>query len=193
METTNPRFEFRAFARDFGETGHLFRQLGGDPFVRESDEIYIISENTNINNTKIRNDLLDIKTLIRIEKELEQWTPVIKAGFPIERDTIINDLFTAFCVDPPELSRTEYSLIEFIGEVIKPKPELTAVKVKKKRYGYIINKCICELAEVYINDEFIITAAVESTVVEDISKTREMLQLNNFKNTNYLVAIKNSI
>jgi hypothetical protein len=193
MELTIPRFEFRAFAPDFGESEQLIFQLGGDPYIRESSEIYIISGNTNINNTKIRNDLLDIKALIRIEQGLEQWTPVLKAEFPISRDKIINELLPAFCVDLPELSKETYSITEFIDEIVIPHHELWAVDVKKKRFGYIINSCMCEIAEVYIQEQFVKTVAVESALLEDIIKTKEMLKLDAYKNTNYLVAIKNRI
>lgn len=52
---------------------------------RSSDEIYIISRKNDINNTKIRNGKMDIKTFVQSKDGLEQWNPLMKGEFPISR------------------------------------------------------------------------------------------------------------
>ena len=50
--------------------------------VQESDEVYLLSGAGG--NVKIRAALMDIKVLREVNADgLEQWTPVMKAGFPI--------------------------------------------------------------------------------------------------------------
>ena len=189
METTNPRFEFRIFADELSFTEQLFQQHASEPVIRESSEIYIISSKTRTYNTKIRYDLLDIKRLLKTEKGLEQWSPVLKVSFPLSKK-IINELFFVFNTRSPQILKSEYSLPEFIEDIIQPHPDLCSVNVKKKRWGYMINNCISELAEVHIDNKYIKTAAIESTKISDILETIKMLQMDQYKNTNYLVAIK---
>jgi len=43
---------------------------------------YLISAATDRCNAKIRNALMDIKIMIGTHRGLEQWKPVLKAGFP---------------------------------------------------------------------------------------------------------------
>lgn len=48
--------------------------------VRESDEIHLLSGAGE--NVKVRDALMDIKVLREVDADgLEQWTPVMKAGF----------------------------------------------------------------------------------------------------------------
>jgi len=190
METTDPRFEFRAFDDDFGLSEQLLQKHASEPVIRESSEIYIISSKTNTHNTKIRYRLLDIKRLLKTEKGLEQWSPVLKASFSLSKEIITEEIFKAFNTNPLNVNKAEYSLPEFITEIIQPHPDLTLVQVKKKRWGYIINNCLCELAEVYIDKSFLKTVAIESTEIAAILETKRMLQMDRYENLNYLAAIK---
>jgi hypothetical protein len=130
---------------------------------------------------------------LKVEQDLEQWDATLKAGFPLGKRLILNNLFNAFNVTPPVILRYNYNYDEFLDEIIRPHKELNVVNVRKKRFGFIINRCMCEIAEVYIDEHFIKTAAIESTVVPDILKTRSMLKLDSYMNINYLKAIKTSI
>jgi ribosomal protein L30/L7E len=99
------------------------------------------------------------------------------------------EVFSAFQVEMPALDKDEYSLEEFLA-IIKIHPELLAVTVEKERYGYMVNDTICEYAMVWINGALVETINSESTEVEDIKKTIEMLGLHGIENINYLQAIK---
>lgn len=65
-DISKPRFEFRTFGQDFSESSKLMTDLSisvpEKVRHRQSDEIYIVSCNDNINNTKIRNEMMDVKT-----------------------------------------------------------------------------------------------------------------------------------
>ncbi len=193
---SKPRFEFRTFGQDFEEEHYLLSRLSmpvpEKVWERTSEEIYILSKTNNINNTKIRNGKMDIKTFVTEKEGLEQWNPLMKGEFPISKKVLTEDVFPAFKVEMPELSKEEYSLDEFI-DMIKAHNELAAVRVKKLRYGYMVNDTICEFAEVLINGAKVYSINSESTEIADILKTMEQTGMNKYENINYLQAIKRVI
>jgi hypothetical protein len=195
-EISKPRFEFRTFGQDFSESSKLMADLSipvpEKVQYRTSEEIYIVSRTNNINNTKIRNGKMDIKTYVQTFKGLEQWNPLMKAEFPISSTILQNDVFSAFQVETPKLTKDEYSMSEFL-EIVGKNPDLQAVNVHKERFGYMVNDTICEVANVLINGAKVITINSESTNIEDILKTLNDVKLNNIENINYLQAIKRVI
>lgn len=193
MPEIKPRFEFRAFAQNFGIVEEKMRALSPVDQIRESLEIYIMSAGNSENNTKIRNDLMDIKVLVQVQKGLEQWNPRMKGQFPMAVEVIRDEVFPAFGVPMPEFKRESYTLVQYIEEIIKPHPQLAAVNVFKRRMGFTINGCIAELAEVYVNGARLMTANLESTDVEAILAARKMIALEEYENVNYLLAIKRVI
>lgn len=193
MNEIKPRFEFRTFAQNFGMVETKMRKLSALDKIRESSEIYIMSAGNSENNTKIRDDLMDIKVFVKSEKGLEQWNPRMKGSFPMKASEIAEKVFPAFGVETPEFKREEYNLTQFINEVIRPHKDLVPVRVVKRRFGFMVNECITEYAELLINGAAIQTVAVESTDVEAILKAKEMLGLNDYENVNYLRAIKRII
>jgi len=159
---------------------------------RTSEKVYILSKTNDVNNTKIRNGKMDIKTFVQTKEGLEQWNPLMKGEFPISKETLENEVFPAFKVDMPELTKETYALEEFL-EMVKNHKDLAAVRVKKLRFGYMVNDTICEFAEVLINGAKVYSINSESTEIEDILKTMEQTGMNQYENINYLQAIKRVI
>jgi len=189
MSKIIPRWEWRTFGDNLSK-GEEEIKKSGTPRNRESSEIYILSAKSN-ENTKIRDELMDIKSPIRINEEtgLEQWTVLAKSAFPIH----INDLvlvYKAFGLQLPYLSKDEYSYKEYIEELIKKNPDLKMVNVKKVRHGYLIDDAIVEIAEVKFDDFETKTIAVEHTDPELVLKTVKKLGLTEFENINYIKAMK---
>jgi hypothetical protein len=195
-EISKPRFEFRTFGQDFGEAAHLMARLSvpvpRKVWERTSDEIYIMSRTNDVNNTKLRDGKMDIKTFVTEKEGLEQWNPLMKAEFPIPSATLKDDVFAAFQVTPPALEQETYTVDEFLA-MIDAHDDLQAVKVHKHRFGYMVNDTICEMAEVLINGARVVTVNSESTELDDIKKTIEDLGLEGVENINYLQAIKRVI
>ena len=195
-EVSKPRFEFRTFGQDFEEEAYLMSRLSmpvpEKVWERESDEIYILSKTNDINNTKIRDGKMDIKTYVQTVDGLEQWNPLMKGEFPIAKEVLENDVFPAFQVDMPKLDKATYTYEEFMG-MINENPNLQAVKVHKHRFGYMVNDTICEYGEVIINGAKVVTINSESTEIEDIKKTMEQTGLKGLENINYLQVIKRII
>lgn len=193
---SKPRFEFRSFGQNF-DLAHFRMSRLSVPvpekvWERHSDEIYIISRTNDINNTKIRDGKMDIKTLVQTYQGLEQWNPLMKGEFPMKAEIIRNEIFPAFQVPLPQLGKDEYSFEEFM-QLIYAHPDLAAVRVHKQRFGYMVNDTICEYAVVLINGARVVTVSSESTEVDDILKTISDLKLDGVENINYLQAIKRVI
>jgi hypothetical protein len=193
MTEIKPRFEFRAFAQNFGMVIEKMRKLSPCEQIRESSEIYIMSAGNNENNTKIRDNKMDIKVFVTEKDGLQQWNPRMKGEFPMKAEKIRDDLFPAFGVSLPDFARDEYTLVQYLDEIIKPHPELSAVKVFKRRFAFTVNNTIVESAELLINNAAIQSVAVESTEIQDILKAKSMMGLNEYENVNYLLAIKRII
>ena len=196
-EISKPRFEYRSFGRCFCEQAKRMARLSvpvpEKVWERRSNEIYIVSRTNDVNNTKIRDGKMDIKTFVQKVDGLEQWNPLMKGEFPIAASVLKNEVFPAFKVEGmPELAKETYTLEEFLG-MIEAHPDLQAVKVEKVRYGYMVNDTICETGEVYINGAMVKTINSESTEIEDIKKTIKDCGLEGMENINYLQAIKRVI
>ncbi len=190
MSETSARYEFRAFAHDFGLVEEAIRRDGGEARYRESLEVYILSAADDEHNTKIRGGLMDIKVLVNRDRGLEQWSPRLKEELPLTRQVILDEVFPAFGAELPELKREAYSFQQFLDDIIHPHRDLAAVSLFKQRFGFDIDGCIVELANLYINGASMRTVCLESTDAELVLRTRTRMHLDGYENVNYLLAIK---
>jgi hypothetical protein len=191
MQEIIPRWEWRTFTNDLGKAEENIRKFP-EGKARESSEVYILSE-VSMDNTKVRDNLMDIKTLQQVnEDRLELWLPIMKGTFPLPV-TEIEKVFKCFRVSLPKFSRQEYTFEQYLDEVIKPSKLLKAVNVMKKRTGFTINNCIVEIAEVKVEEKWIKTAAVEMEDPALVIKTVRELGLDAFPNINYLRGLKNLV
>ncbi len=195
-EISKPRFEFRTFGQDFEDAAFLMARLSvpvpEKVWERESAEIYIVSRANDVNNMKIRDGKMDIKTFVTEVDGLEQWNPLMKGEFPIATKVLMDDVFPAFQVEATDFEQDTYTLEEFL-DLVRAHPELQAVKVHKQRFGFMVNDTICEVANVLINGAQVVSINSESTEIEDIKKTMEDVGLVGVENINYLQAIKRVI
>jgi exopolyphosphatase/guanosine-5'-triphosphate,3'-diphosphate pyrophosphatase len=182
MAEITPRWEWRSFGQHFGEAEGRLAQLapGG---VQESDEIYLLSPSHG--NVKIRDALMDIKVLREVNADgLEQWIPVMKAGFPLPAAEAAKVL-DALQLPVPTPLRTNYTLDEFIGQFAAPGGAIRVVKVHKRRTRYTVGGCSAELSEVVANGKPTRTIAVESTDAEGVIRAVRELGLGGYTNTSY--------
>ena len=159
MTQITPRWEWRSFGRRFGQAEQ--RLAGLTPSgVQESDELYLLSGAGG--NVKIRDALMDIKVLREVNADgLEQWTPVMKAGFPLPAAEAAKVL-EALGLPLPTPARASYALDELIAQFAAPGGTVRAVKVHKRRKRYSVGGCMAELSEVEANGKPTRTLAVES-------------------------------
>ncbi len=182
MAEITPRWEWRSFGQRFGEAEGRLAQL--DPNgVQESDEIYLLSGAGD--NVKVRDALMDIKVLREVNADgLEQWTPVMKAGFPLpaaEAEKVLE----ALGLPIPTPLRASYTLDEFSEDFARPGGAIRMVKVHKRRTRYTVGGCTAELSEVVANGKPTCTIAVESTDAEGVIRAVRELGLGGYTNTSY--------
>ncbi|MGI6573496.1 MAG: hypothetical protein ACOX19_08855 [Fermentimonas sp.] len=194
---SRPRFEYRSFGCCFRDAAERMARLSApvpeSMWERRGSEIYIVSRTNNVNNIKIRDGKIDIKTYVQTVDGLEQWNPLMKGEFPMAASMLSEEVFPAFMVgNLPKLPQERYTLEEFL-EMVEEHPDLQAVVVEKVRYGYMVNDTICETGEVYINGAMVKTINSESTEVQDVLKTIREVGLEGVENINYLQAIKRVI
>ncbi len=190
MQNNRPRYEFRAFAQNFGLIEERLRRFSRLDNFRESSELYIISAGNRKNNVKIRYDTLEIKVLLKEEKGLQQWKPITRLQSPLKMRVIRDEVFPHLGAPIPEFERSEYTLEQYLEEIVRPHPQLFLASVFKRRFGYIINGCVSEIAELLINGAAIKTVSVESVNTDKLLKAKEILGLRGYENVNYLLAIK---
>jgi hypothetical protein len=195
-EISKPRFEFRSFGQDFDAAHFRMARLSvpvpEKVWERQSDEVYIMSRTNDLNNTKFRDGKMDIKTYVQTVDGLEQWNPLTKAECPMSAEFLRTEVFPAFQVEAPGLAEPEYDYDAFMA-LVRAHPELQAVRVRKQRFGYMVNDTICEYGIVHINGARLATVNSESTEIADITRTVSDLRLEGVENINYLQAIKRVI
>jgi exopolyphosphatase/guanosine-5'-triphosphate,3'-diphosphate pyrophosphatase len=177
-----PRWEWRWFGHRFGPAeARLAAMTPGA--VQESSETYLLSGTGD--NVKVRDALMDIKVLREVDPQgLEQWTPVMKAGFPLPAAEVTR-VFQALRLDPPPLHRASYTLEQFIDELAVPSGRIRAVSVQKRRTRYKVNGCMAELSEVVADGKRTRTIAVESENAAAVMAAVRGLGLGGYVNTSY--------
>lgn len=187
-----PRWEWRTFGKEFGvgEERIKAHELGT---FKKSSEKYILSRNSN-ENCKIRDDLMDIKSLRQVnEDKLEQWYPTMKQSFPMNKE-VIEDLFkNYFKVEVPVFERDEYTYDQYLEELVGKNPDLVIVNVYKERYIYTIEGTTVEIAETTFNGVANRTICVEHIDPALVMKVVRDLGVEGYPNINYLKAMKMAV
>jgi len=193
---SKPRFEFRSFGQNFDTIHHRMARFSvpvpEKVWERRSDEIYIVSRTNDVNNTKIRDGKMDIKTLVQTVDGLEQWAPLMKGEFPLPAGVLRDEVYPAFRVTVPDLPGADCDYASFLAG-IRAHRDLAAVRVHKQRFGYMVHNTICEYAVVLINGARVVTVATESTDIADLQRTIADTGMAGLENINYLQAVKRVI
>ncbi len=116
---------------------------------------------------------------------LEQWTPVMKAGFPLPAAEAAKVL-DALGLPLPTALRASYTLEEFLAQFAAPGSAVRAVAVHKRRTRYTVGGCMAELSEVVANGKPTCTIAVESEDAAAVIQAVRELGLGGYANTSYL-------
>jgi len=182
MPTIIPRWEWRAFGLRFGAADAQFAALTPTG-VQESDELYLLSGAGD--NVKVRADLMDIKVLVEVNPDgLEQWRPVMKAGFPLAAADVAK-VFEALRLDTPALVRDAYTLDAFVAELAEPSGAMRAVNVHKRRVRYVVGGCTAEVSDVVADGRPTRTIAIESEDAAAVIAAVRSVGLGGFVNMSY--------
>ena len=187
-----PRWEWRTFGKEFGVGEERIKKYEQVLF-KKSSEKYILSRKSN-ENCKIRDDLMDIKSLRQVnEDKLEQWYPTMKLSFPLKKEDIANLFKNFFKVDVPKFERDEYTYDQYLDEVVGKSPDLEIVNVYKERSIYNIKDTTVEIAETTFNGKPNRTICVEHIDPKLVMEVVRELGVEKYPNINYLKAMKEAV
>ncbi|MGE3489028.1 MAG: hypothetical protein AB7N29_03395 [Vicinamibacterales bacterium] len=186
MNVVEPRWEWRTFGDRFTDVEALV--AASAPTLRVSHETYIVCNGSDVN-TKIRDGQVDVKVLLRVERGLELWSPVLKVPFPIGAG-VIRRLFAECGLLSPALARDQYTQVEFLSEVIALTPPCHIIDVEKQRRGAALFGCTVEAAMLRAGDRRIATVAVEATNPNHVLDAVRALALTDHENVSYVKALK---
>ncbi len=186
-----PCFEFRIFGNHLEKYEKLIDGISKKEMTRQMESVYLLSPWKRKNNVKIRQGVMDIKVQEQEYKGLEQWSPFLVGEFPLKADVIRTTVFPALGVESPVFERAEYSLKQFINEIVCVDPDLAVAYVWKTRHAYTVAGCITEIAEIRVNGTYVKTICVESDDPEKVSEAKKLLEIDkNEENVNYPLALK---
>lgn len=175
-----PRWEWRVFGTEHQAAEDGLAALS--PWAREeSDEVYVLSA---ANSTvKIRHGQMDVKLLREVDGDgLQRWEPVMKQGFPLERDDVAAVL-DALGVDAASWDAVSGS--QFLAQLIESSDAVRVVNVHKARVRYRLGGCLAEIAGVLAEGRSTRTIAVESEDPAAVVGVRRELGLEGHPNTSY--------
>jgi exopolyphosphatase / guanosine-5'-triphosphate,3'-diphosphate pyrophosphatase len=188
MSEIKPRYEFRVWSETLAPIREKLNRLA-EPREMVSEETYLISAITDRCNAKIRAGLMDIKVLVDEDRGLEQWNPVLKAGFPLLSSAITTQVFPSLQIPVQVLAKAAYTLDEFLDDVMRAEPAISIVDVSKTRYQFGIGACAAEYAQTSLAGVPRDTAAVESVDPGAVLQLVRELGLRG-ANTSYIREIK---
>ncbi|MBN1425580.1 hypothetical protein JXA88_13580 [Candidatus Fermentibacteria bacterium] len=182
-----PRWEWRSFGSDFGGAEARIAAAEQTRAV-DSEEFYILSKRSGVN-VKIRAGVLNVKVLLQTNEEgLEQWTPALKALFPLDAEALAEAL--RLLRVPPTQPLTGPFSLEGLLELVRPEGDLLAVHVTKQRACHSVNGCKAEIADLTVDGAPIRTVAVEHENPRLVGLTVHMLGLEGRENVNYIRGLK---
>jgi exopolyphosphatase/guanosine-5'-triphosphate,3'-diphosphate pyrophosphatase len=182
MAEIQARWEWRSFGRHFGEADARLAKLAPSG-VQESEEIYLLSGADD--NVKVRDALIDIKVLREVDADgLEQWTPVMKAPFPLTAADAAK-VFESLRRPTPSTLGADVTLDAFLAHVAAPGSPVRVVRVHKRRTRYTIGGCMAERSDVVADGKATRTIAVESGDAAAVLRAVGELGLGGYTNTSY--------
>ncbi len=191
---SDDRYEYRAFAKNFGLVEDRLRGRAQPVRIQESNDTYLVPFSASAHSPKIRGQKLDVKTLLTVKTSLEQWTPSFKTDLPIKDQSLAERAFDLLGAPYPGLDSAdalvdmnETQLVESVG---RRAPELGVALVFKRRQLFTVGHCSAELVELSVNGAWLMSVCVESVVPEAVHSLCNDLGLNQYPNHSYLSMLR---
>ncbi len=190
MENIVPRWEWRSFGQEFGVAETRFAALAAEK-VQNSEEIYLVAAGSS--NVKIRDELLDIKLLERVDANgLEQWRPALKAPFPLSPSAVAS-VRSALGLPEGAARSGGLSFEQLLEEIAPPGGPVRIVHVTKTRTRYHVQGCVSELTDVIANGRKVRTVAIEDADPNKVIAAVAAMALDRYSNTSYPLGLRELI
>ena len=180
---TLPRWEWRTFGQNLAPLeARIGLSLQTAP--RESEEIYLLNFATP-HSAKIRGGALEIKQLKEVDANgLERWSPSFKGVFPLSAE-LLRAGFLSLGARLPAAKREQYSLNEFLTEIIDREPSFRAVQLTKARRQFSYRGCLAELVRIQIGERMQESFCIENERPERIIAALCELGFDSHANVNF--------
>ncbi len=193
MPDSPPRYEFRVWDENLEALKRRLEELGTHERFVNGTELYLVSRTTDKCNAKIRAGRLEVKRLVSETRGLQQWTPMLKAPFPLETSAIVICLACLTAASRP-LTRSAYTTGEFLSEVVARSRILAPVSIFKRREIFSLDGCRAEFAAVTVptrpDATVRHTVAVESIDADRLIELASRLDIQRYPNRSYVQEIK---
>jgi hypothetical protein len=172
--SSSPRWRWRTFGRDLRPVSYRLGALLRD--ARVGRETYLLANLSDVI-VKIRDDELDVRELQQISASgLEWWGPVFTARFPIPAGAV-TALFSVWRARPPVLTRSTYTVEQFVTELASSCPAIRVVEVLVARRAFSVGGCDVEFADLVVNGEVWQTMTIEADDRRRVEALIERLDL----------------
>jgi exopolyphosphatase/guanosine-5'-triphosphate,3'-diphosphate pyrophosphatase len=132
---------------------------------------------------------MDIKVFIETNPDgLEQWRPVMKAGFPLAVSDV-EHVLQALRLPVPPLESEAYTLDQFVAEIAPAAGTMRPVAVHTRRVRYVIGGCTAEVSDVVADGRPTRTLAIESEDAAAVISAVRSVGLGGYLNTSYPVGL----
>src|SRR5262249_50351007 len=183
MDKIVPRWEWRTFGQDFGAAEPRLATLAAEA-VQNSEEVYLVSTSSDANG-KIRDDLVDIKRLERVDADgLEQWRPVLKEPFPLG-DSALAQVCAALGLPTAPPGTEGRSLAGLLAALAPSGGPVRVVTVRKTRRRFHVHGCVAELTDVVADGKKVRTVAIEDAGPAKVVAAVRAMELDRYPNINY--------
>ncbi len=193
MPDSPPRYEFRIWDDNLESLKRRLAALSIRDRTLESTELYLVSRATDRCNAKIRAGLLDVKRLTGERRGLQQWTPILKAPFPIDAQALSACMACLGApLEPGARARSESELRNELAasRLIVPLP------LSKRREIFRFDGCLAEFAEVTLPSlagAVRHTVALESADDERVLDLATRLDIHGYSNRSYVQELRRLI
>jgi exopolyphosphatase/guanosine-5'-triphosphate,3'-diphosphate pyrophosphatase len=182
--TIIPRWEWRTFGDRLDRAVAAFAALESTG-IQESDERYLVAQDAQ--NVKVRDGLMDIKLLRETDSHgLERWEPVMKAGFPLSGEQLVQ-VADALGIDVPT-GRSAWTLDDLLADLADlpdGTSRIRAVDVHKRRVRYRVGGCTSEVTDLVVDGRTTRTIAIESEDAAAVVAAVASMGLAGFRNISY--------
>jgi len=191
-EDSAPRYEFRIFATTLDAIAEPIIAEAACSEVAESREFYLVTREPSPYNVKIRDNRIEVKELLRVERELELWRPLRAWAFPLPA-AFLRETLPPFLGVSIRGDADGDSIEAFVRTVVETCAELWCAAVAKRRRHYAFSGCRVEIDDVRIDGSPLRSIAIESESVDAVLVARAQYGLEGYENVNFPCAVRRSL
>ncbi|MDX1589101.1 MAG: hypothetical protein R3296_09195, partial [Oleiphilaceae bacterium] len=178
------RYEWRAFAMDFGIVEQRLRSRGQLLKIRRSRELYLLPPVPSTLSIKLSDHRLSIKKQLRCRAPLQRWSPSETQPLPLTTQQIRRLILRPFDL-PDSLNDGSLADTDSVTQALLQHTDLLLVPVTKRRWVLSLRHCDCDVAELTINNTQLLSIGLSAESPEPVLALAERLGLNRWHNRDY--------